>query len=216
MWKFSLTPSPTLAPTSVFSFFPILIVEENVCNTVRNKAVMVLIESLYQISKAIKDEWEVTSVARRCTPWLGTPSSWRVVGEPAHHTSFSAYAQSRGDQISIQRVQCLCSLFVALLLKKAQSKFYHPGIHGRPLARCRSPYQNLLRGYPHQQFWWGEVLPLPNIPKHSQITYGEGRPAKIGEESRRDSYSIGKECWAIFCGTDFFSFLSQFGLRVWT
>ena len=128
----------------------------------------------------------------------------------------SAYARSCGDQINIQRGGCLCSLFVALLLKKAQSKFYHPGIHGRPLARCRSPYQNLLRGYPHQQFWWGEVLPLPNIPKHSQITYGEGRPAKIGEESRRDSYSIGKECWAIFCGTDFFSFLSQFGLRVWT
>jgi len=53
---FSLpTPFPTLAPTSVFPFFSILIVEENVCNTLRNKAVMVLIESLDHISKAIKD-----------------------------------------------------------------------------------------------------------------------------------------------------------------
>jgi len=30
---FFLTPSPTSVPTSVFSFFPRLTVEENVCNT---------------------------------------------------------------------------------------------------------------------------------------------------------------------------------------
>jgi len=30
---FFLTPFPTSVPTSVFPFFPILIVEENVCNT---------------------------------------------------------------------------------------------------------------------------------------------------------------------------------------
>jgi len=30
---FFLTPSPTAVQFSVFSFFPILIVEENVCNT---------------------------------------------------------------------------------------------------------------------------------------------------------------------------------------
>jgi len=109
-----LTRSPTSARTSEFPFFPILIVQENVCNTC-NKAVMVLIESLDQnISKAIKERWEVTSVAWRCTPWRGTSCLWSAIGESVLHTSVSGYAQSRGDQINIQRVGCLCPLYLAL------------------------------------------------------------------------------------------------------
>ena len=37
-----------------------------------------------------------------------------VLGEPVHNTSGSGYAQSRGDQINIQRVGCLCPLFLAI------------------------------------------------------------------------------------------------------
>jgi len=79
-----------------------------------NKAVMVLIESLDQISRAIKDRWVVASEVQRWTPWRGTPYAWRARGEPIHHTSVSGYAQLRGDQINIQRVECLCPLFLAL------------------------------------------------------------------------------------------------------
>jgi len=54
-WGFFLSHFPISTPTSVFPFFPALMVEENVCNTLRHKTVVVLIESLDQISKAIKD-----------------------------------------------------------------------------------------------------------------------------------------------------------------
>ena len=76
---------------------------------------MVLIESLDQISKAIKDRWEVANVAWWCTPWHGTPYSWHAAGESVHHTSVSGYAQSRGDQIKVQGVGCLCPRFLVLL-----------------------------------------------------------------------------------------------------
>jgi len=38
----------------------------------------------------------------------------QAVEKPVHHTSDSGYAQSRGDQINIRRVGCLCLLFLAL------------------------------------------------------------------------------------------------------
>ena len=62
------------------------------------------------LGKDIKDQWEVASVQRRCTPWHGTPYLWRAIREPAHHKSVtvSGYAQSHSDQINIQRVVCLC------------------------------------------------------------------------------------------------------------
>jgi len=34
--------------------------------------------------------------------------------EPVHHTSVSGHAQLHGDLIRIQRVWCLCPLFLAL------------------------------------------------------------------------------------------------------
>ena len=73
-----------------------------------------------QISKDIKDQGEVASVAQEYTPWRGTPYSWRDIGEPVHHTFVNpytqsrAYTQSRGDQIHIQRVGCLRLFFVTL------------------------------------------------------------------------------------------------------
>jgi len=81
------------------------------CASLCNKAVMFLIESRQNLWK---DRWEVASVARRCTTWRGKPYSRRAIENPVHHTSVSVYAQSRGDQITIQRVGFLSPLFWAL------------------------------------------------------------------------------------------------------
>jgi len=43
-------------------------------------------------------------VARRCTPGYGLGQISQAAGEIAPRTSFSGYAQSRGDMINIQRV----------------------------------------------------------------------------------------------------------------
>jgi len=54
----------------------------------------------------------------------------------------------------------------------------------------------------------GGVLPT----KYSKITFGDwGGPTKIGEGNLKESHSIEKECWAIFCGTDFFVFFVSSG-----
>ena len=96
-----------ISPTSVFPFFPVLIVEENVCNTLQRSC-----DGL--VWKLTKDQWEVVSVTRWCTPWNAWAYPCRTWVEHVHHTSVSGYAQSRGDQINIQRVGCLCPVFLSL------------------------------------------------------------------------------------------------------
>jgi len=56
VWDSFSTHSPASVPTSVLSFFPILMIEGNAMlyATLCNKAVMVLIESPDQISETIK------------------------------------------------------------------------------------------------------------------------------------------------------------------
>jgi len=81
------------------------------CATLCNEAVVVLIESRQNLWK---NGWEVASMAQWCTTWRGKPYLRRAIGYPDHHTSVSGYAQSRGDQINIQRVGCLSPIFQAL------------------------------------------------------------------------------------------------------
>jgi len=93
------------------------------------------------ISKAIKDLWEVPSVVRRCTTWNTWAYSCRTLVEHVHHTSVREYAQSRGDQINIQRVWCLCPLSLALYhcwVMAWALIWVHDG--ERLATRCRLPF----------------------------------------------------------------------------
>ena len=54
------------------------------------------------------------SATWRYTPRRIEGAFWQGPRKPFHHTSVSGYAQLRGDQINIQRVRCLCPLYLAL------------------------------------------------------------------------------------------------------
>ena len=59
---------------------------------------------------------------------------------------------------------------------------------------------------------WPKNVSCSRIRDDERFWYGDLRQSKMGEGSRSESHSTGKKCRAIFCGSDFFSFLSFSGL----